>query len=181
MNILNEEWRDVSGFEGFYQVSSLGRVRSLDRYVRHPAGGKSLMKGQLRKLQLDRDGYLFVLFAKESCQKCQKVHALVAQAFIGDRPLNYDVNHIDGIKTNNCPSNLEYCTRSNNLRHAYKLGLSSTRGDKSHVAKLTSSDVLLIRQRFLDGFSNVDIARDFGVAPTTISSIRIGNSWSHTF
>ena len=100
-----EIWKDIEGFPG-YQVSTLGRVRNKKT-------------GHIRKLSTDVVGYKSTTLYCENKPKTVRVHTLVANAFLGKRPRNYDVNHIDGDKTNNNINNLEYCSRSDNVLHAY--------------------------------------------------------------
>lgn len=123
---MNEIWKDVVGYEGLYQVSNLGRVKSLPKYDRlgrfHPEKIKS---------QVDNgNGYIVVNLKHNGKQKMRTVHSLVAEAFIPN-PNNYsEINHIDGNKSNNELQNLEFCTRSFNVIHAIKLGLHSNFGER---------------------------------------------------
>lgn len=105
-----EIWKDIDGFPN-YEVSNLGRVRNKKT-------------GHIRKLSTDVVGYKSTTLYGENKPTTVRVHTLVANAFLGKRPRNYDVNHIDGDKTNNNIDNLEYCSRSDNVLHAYKTGLN---------------------------------------------------------
>lgn len=128
-----EEWRDAPGFEGRLQVSSYGRVRSL----------------RVLSVPPTSTGYRAMKFAKE---RQRYVHELVAAAFIGVRPVGYDVNHKDGNKLNNCPENLEYITRKANVHHAFRLGLLRH--------KLTESQMDAISDMyFAEGCSFGEIAK----------------------
>lgn len=110
----NEEWKDIEGYEGLYQVSNMGRVRSLDRYVNNMFGTLSFIKGKILKVLNHKDGYKQVNLLKDGKVKHCLVHRLVAGAFIPN-PHNYPViNHKDEIKTNNCVENLEWCTVKHN-------------------------------------------------------------------
>jgi len=123
---MPELWQPVRGYEGLYEVSDQGSVRSLERPItRRRKNGTSyvcVLKAKRRKLVLCKEGYLTVMLSKDSKVKLYAVHCLVAAAFIGDRPNKFDVNHKDLDKLNNCVSNLEYVTRSENLLHAAKAG-----------------------------------------------------------
>lgn len=130
MNELKEIWKDIKGYEGLYQISNLGNVKALTR--------KYNWRGTIRKTtekillpQLTWNGYFRVIFKNN---KKYRVHRLVAEAFILN-PLNLSqVNHIDGNKQNNCVDNLEWCTRSENIKHAYKKGLIvAPKGEKSSL------------------------------------------------
>ena len=119
MGAQEEIWRDIEGYEGFYQISNLGAVYSVPR--KSPNG--SSQGGYLLKHRKYRNGYHFVSLYKDGHGKQFTIHRLVASAFI-DNPRDCpEVNHIDGDKSNNAASNLEWCTRSENNKHAVKNGL----------------------------------------------------------
>jgi hypothetical protein len=113
-----EEWKDIEGFEQFYCVSNIGRVKSLNRVTQD---GRHL-KGALMTCSKGKTGYRFVKLRKSGKVQVY-VHRLVAQAFIGVIPEGYNVNHKDGNKANNCVTNLEIVTCSENTIHAYRTGL----------------------------------------------------------
>ena len=116
-------WKDIEGYEGLYQVSDKGEVRSLDRTERSKGNSYRQRKGMLLKQRIDKYGYYKVNLYKDSKLKTFVVHRLVAVAFV-DNPMDLPVvNHIDGDKTNNHFSNLEWCTVQENTHHAtYVLG-----------------------------------------------------------
>lgn len=112
-----EDWRDIKGFEGLYQVSSEGRIRSLDRYVRVGNSGKRLAKGRIIKPVICTNGYREASLQKEQKRKVILLHRLVAMTFIPN-PNNYrEVNHKDEDITNNCVDNLEWCTSKQNANY----------------------------------------------------------------
>lgn len=119
---MNEQWRDIAGYEGLYQVSNIGRVRSLDHVVKTKRGKDMLVKGKDKSL-LNRKGYMFVLLRNRRVQQMCAVHRLVATAFIPNLDNKPEVNHIDANKSNNCVNNLEWVTGEENMRHAYDNGL----------------------------------------------------------
>ena len=113
---MKEIWKDIKDYEGLYQVSNLGRIKSLKGYHR---------KERILKLRNNLYGYLTVGLSKYNKVKRRKIHRLVAEAFIPN-PNNYEqVNHIDGNKLNNAVFNLEWCNRSYNMKHAYENNLLS--------------------------------------------------------
>ena len=116
-----EEWKPINDFEGFYEVSNFGRVRSLDRFVLCPNQyGKDAMyrrKGKVLKFALHRDNYWLVTLHKNSTKKTFLVHRLVASAFIPNPDNLIEINHIDENKLNNHVSNLEWTTRMQNVHH----------------------------------------------------------------
>ena len=106
-----EIWKDIKGYEGEYQVSSLGRVKSLKR-------------NKIRILWINRrNGYAYVTLSKNNIIKNARVHRLVADAFLPEDLSRPFINHKDGRKANNRLDNLERCTASENLKHAYSIGL----------------------------------------------------------
>lgn len=137
-----EIWKDIPEYDEYYQVSSFGRIRSLDRYVYHHVSGKQLIKGRILIQSFDKDGYKQVTFSRENKTKTKKVHRLVCTAS-HENPLNKSfVNHKDGDKTNNHKNNVEWCTPSENNKHAYSIGLRKINakhliayGSKNHASK----------------------------------------------
>lgn len=122
-SLPNEEWRDVVGWEGLYQVSNLGRVKSLPRMIEFSDGRKRFFCGKILKSKIVGRGYLHVGLCCGAKTKSEYVHRLVATSFIPNPDKCPQVNHIDGCKTNNHVSNLEWCTNGENTKHAYQTGL----------------------------------------------------------
>ena len=125
-DLPNEEWRDISGFEGRYVVSNLGRVKSLRRPRAGKHGSISIVREKIKVQSDDQDGYKLVSLYSTSCPnggKVLPVHRLVAEAFIPNPECKEQVNHIDGDKSNNCVYNLEWCTNLENIRHSIDIGI----------------------------------------------------------
>ena len=121
---MEEDWRDIKGYEGYYQVSNHGRVKSISRLV-NSFPNKRTVPERILKQQVLRSGYMSVGLWKDFHFFRLSVHRLVALAFIPN-PYNLpQVNHRDGIKTNNNANNLEWCSRSENMKHAYEYGLTN--------------------------------------------------------
>lgn len=157
----HEEWRDVVGYEGRYQVSNMGRVWSA-RSMRPLTSTKGA------------HGYLQVgLCNEDGKSKTYGIHRLVAMAFIGELPDGCEVNHRDGCKTNNVASNLEYVTHSQNIRHAIDV-----LGRELGPRKLTNSDVLAIIELLNSAQKPIEeIALQFNISQSTISLILHGRIW----
>lgn len=122
--MVNEVWRDIKGYEGYYQVSNLGEIRSLPRYRIENGEKKYLMKGIILKQSITSTGYKKVELMVDGDKKSCKVHRLVAEAFLintFDKPY---VNHKDGNPLNNVVDNLEWCTQAENMKHARETGLT---------------------------------------------------------
>lgn len=169
---MNEVWKDVIGYEGLYEVSNLGRVRSCDRYIPYynvnQTGKKVFTKKHIKSKILKPCEYLgyycVSLYKPDSKMKLCKVHRLEMEAFYGTSDLT--VNHINGIKTDNRLENLEYLSRADNTYHAIRTGLRCTKGENNPKAKLTKNDVIDIRMRKLNKEKLTDV---FNLYSNTIS------------
>lgn len=163
-----EHWKPVVGFEQQYSISSHGRVR-------RESGRTS---GRLIATPLNKYGYPIALLSHGK-MTVRTVHRLVMAAFVGPRPEGFEINHSDGNKANNHVENLEYITRSANIRHAFKHGLNTPRQGSAHgQSKLTERAVQEIRG-LIGRLSLAAIGRKFGVSATTIAAIKRGTAWRH--
>lgn len=120
--VVPEIWKDVVGYEGLYQVSNYGKVRSLDREVFNGSGYYT-KKGRILKKTKTTTGYWKVELYKSGKRKSKKVHRLVAKTFITRIDGKDLINHKDGNPLNNFVNNLEWCNQSENMNHAYETGL----------------------------------------------------------
>lgn len=111
---MDEIWKDIKGFEGCYQISNKGRVKSLGRYVNAKANNKQYIKEKIRKTNNTTAGYEYVVLTKTNVRKTLLVHRLVAEAFVENPENKTCVNHIDENKSNNSSTNLEWCDYSYN-------------------------------------------------------------------
>jgi len=176
-----EDWRAVSGWEGWYEVSDRGRVRSLPRESR--AGkGVAFYRGKMLKAGVAKSGYLVVTFTAPGGRREDKyTHRLVAGAFIGPCPKGKEVCHNDGTRVNNLLLNLRYGTRSENARDRIAHGRGPTgehhRGEKSVRAVLTEKDVRYIRAHPEETLAA--LGESFGVHLSTIHCVRARKTWKH--
>lgn len=123
---MTEIWKDIVGYEGLYQVSNLGRVKSLPRFDRKGRFHSEKIKSQVN----NGNGYMIVNLKHNGKQQMRTVHRLVAEHFISNDLELPEVNHIDGNKSNNIVTNLEWCTRSENVKHAVDNGLHTEFGQR---------------------------------------------------
>ena len=122
---MEEMWKDIENYEGLYQVSNLGRVKSLKRDIINNRYGVAHIKEKILKPRNDGKGYVRIVLYKNNQKKQFKIHRLVAQTFILNVQNKPFVNHIDGNKQNNKVTNLEWCTCKENNLHAFNTGLNS--------------------------------------------------------
>lgn len=174
--MTEEIWKDIEGYEGSYQVSNTGLVRSLDR--RRTDG--VLIHGRMLAQSADQDGYLVLGLSLDGKSKTVKVHRLVAKAFI-DNPDNLpEVNHIDEDKTNNNVDNLEWCTNAYNLTYGHRL--ECVRGERAPHSKLTAEQVDEIRRTYIKGdlkFGQSALGKKYGVSHPAIACIVKNKTWRH--
>lgn len=147
----NEIWKDIPEYEGLYQVSSLGAVRRLDSIIRRKRLNGPYFdwkwKGRIMVGNINPSGYRYVLLSKNGNSRVKYVHTLVATLFISEKSNEFlEINHKDGNKLNNAASNLEWCTRLENMRHAIGMGLipPSPSGQESTCYK---GDILVLDKK----------------------------------
>lgn len=176
MQDTKEIWKPVKGYEGRYEVSNLGNVRSLPWIQKHSSGGKSfLRKGRNIKIRVGVafNGYSNVMLDNNSLYH----HRVVAIAFIPNPENKPFINHKNGIKTDNRIENLEWVTRSENAKHSFKIGLQSNKGENHPQHKLTWDLVESIRKRYSTGESSWKIYKSMNVSYTTIKDVIKKSIW----
>lgn len=165
-NMQKELWKDIVGYEGLYQVSNLGQVKSFHIYS----------KGRILKSDARKDDYLYVTLCKgkDRYKKSYRIHRLVLLAFLGSRPTKKEGNHINGIKSDNSLKNLEWMTSKQNTLHAMKIGLVNVCGEDSPTSKLKVNQVREIRR---SKKTKRELAENYGVGYGTISCIINYKTW----
>ena len=154
---LEEIWKSIKGYEGLYEISNFGRVKSMP---------KLRMKKEKIMKPSNRGGYLRISLSKDGISKSFYIHRLVAESFIPNLDGKKEVNHIDGNKKNNNASNLEWSTRSENMKHAFKTGLSKPKDNAISRAVIkvnlnTGEEIQIYK-------SIKDASVDMGLTPQSI-------------
>jgi len=167
-----ELWKDIKGFEGSYQVSNLGRIKSLSRTKIVKKVGFYITRERILKISPNKL-YSQVMLYRDSKRLYFLIHRLVAIAFMPNYGNKDEVNHIDGNKRNNSVCNLEWCTRSENQRHAFDNGLTIMPSGESHYAcKLSDRQIKEIRLKYLKKKTTMKmIAKAYGIAQSHVSNI----------
>jgi len=182
---MKEIWKDVKGYEGCYQISNKGRVKSLKRIVKksYPPYVQNVKK-RILKPNIDKDGYAIIMLGargnKDHARKHFKIHRLVGIAFIPNPKKLPCINHLNGKKLDNRPVNLEWCTSPDNIKHAVVTGLRDFRGVLHHNCRLTENNVRKIRKlRNIKNFKASVLAKMFNISVTHVGYISNYKSWQH--
>jgi len=175
-----EIWNDIPEYKGLYQASNLGRIKSLRRatkfYNRWGTLVTKIISERILKLTTSASGYFTISFGDST----YLVSRLVAITFIPNESNRPCVNHINGIKSDNDVSNLEWCTYSENIQHAYDNSLLKAKiGSNKINAKVTESEVIEIKERHRNGERVVNLAKHYNLSQGATSSIVHRRSWKH--
>jgi hypothetical protein len=167
-----EKWIDIDGYNGLYQISNFGRVKSL----------KGLTE-RILKQNINKYGYKVVYLSKDSKKKTISIHRLVAHGFIEREKNKLHVNHIDGNKTNNHVSNLEWVTPKENTLHALEHGLLKPNyGESNGNTKLTNEIVRnILKMYWLDKINVTTISLILEINRRTVNSIVNGVNWKNEY
>lgn len=178
-----ERWLPVPGYEGHYEVSDRGRVRTLARVISRRMGDGSV-QDQLRPekilAQVTYGGrwYPRVTLTVNHKKKTVSVHTLILTAFVGPAPVGMQCRHLDGDLTNTRLSNLTWGTPKENTADKFRHG-TVLRGEKVRQASLTADEVRIIRRRHAAGELQYRMAREYGVSKATVCRVIKGKCWGH--
>jgi len=167
---MSEEWRDVVGYVGRYQISSHGRVKSFRCNKGH--------KVRILKPGIHQGYHIVCLSDQDRREHTRRVHSLVLEAFHGPRPSGYESGHLDGIRTHNNRDNLRWITHQENVNHRLLHGTERF-GSRNNQAKLNERNVIKIRSLCQRGLTQDKIASQFGVKRQTISDVLRRKNWGH--
>jgi hypothetical protein len=173
----SEVWKPVTvdGLRNSYRVSSHGRVMRVAR-------GSGTQHGRVLRGSPNAVGYPVANLSLDGEPKQYLVHRLVATAFLGPPPPKHEVNHIDGVTTNNRADNLEWVTKSENGKHAFRIGLHvhhGLRGEQIGTAKVNETQVREIRAKHLAGATTRELSAEYGIQMQTIWKIVTRRAWRH--
>lgn len=181
---MQEVWLPIQGYEGIYEVSNLGRVKRVKHFVFHKNNTKHLLpEKMLKPTKRNYNTYYSVGLWMNNIDKRFTVHRLMAIHFIPNPENKPHINHIDGNKDNNSLSNLEWVTRSENLKHAMSLGVMRNQfkaGYESKLCKLTPDDVRGIKKMRKEGKTLREIGCVYGISGRHVSGIARGETHSTT-
>lgn len=177
----DEIWKKCVNWEDHLEVSNYGNVRSCTKVVQSVRNGVAspyVRIGKPLSQYINKSGYPEIAMQIDKVRKKISVHRLVALAFVDGYKEGLTVNHIDGVKTNNTPANLEWVTLSRNSEHQWEIGLVDLRGDNAPNKKLSSGKVRIIRDLIKLGATCNSLAVLLDVDPTLIYKIRDGERWA---
>lgn len=171
LDTSGERWLPAVGYEGVYEISDLGRVRSLTRIIQR--GGKSVqIQGVLMRLKTNRSGYVYVNVSRDAKGAALLVHRMVAKALLPNPSGLPIVNHLDCDTTHNALGNLEWCSAEQNMRHALE-------NERFGMQRLSVADVLEIRAAFTASLRRADIADAYNIGVRHVWRIGTRRAYTH--
>ena len=176
--MTHEKWKWISGYGGRYAVSNMGRVRSHRRRVGAFGGGTRFISGKIMRPKVARSGYPMIILRKLGKETTHLIHRLVCEVFVCPLGLWPQVNHKNGIKTDNRAANLEPSTPKENTRHAIEVLGKSRRGEKSSAATVTEAqarEIYALKGKELQRVT----AERFGTTRSVVGHIQRRTGWRH--
>lgn len=174
-------WKNITGYEGLYQISDTGLVKSLKRTCNSKNGKLRIVPEKILTPKLDKDGYLVLHLSKNNKRWYISIHRLVGLNFISNVFNFPEINHKDGNKLNNNVNNLEWCTTKKNVQHSFDIGLNiPKKGSKRAMSKMTEEKVIEVRNRYKnENISLKILSKDYNICAQTLHSIINRKTWKH--
>lgn len=177
---MEELWYDIKGYEDYYEITKSGNIRSKPRRVNFKINNTRFVPPKILSTRVNNRGYISTELNTNNIGKCVIIHVLIARTFIPNPENKPQVNHINGIKTDNRIENLEWCTAKENRIHAINTGLSkSFKGSDNYNVKLTKDEIYSIRERVKNHESQLNLALEYNVHVGTIHKIHKRITWKH--
>lgn len=176
-DLEGELWLPIKGYEGLYEISNMGRVKTLPRKTKT----KIVQSPKILRIMKRHSGYIQAKLCKESRHIGPIVSRLVAEAFCNPPSYKWVANHINCIRWDNRASNLECITQSQNVRYSFKKGNKSQRGSINNQAKINMNIATALREyrEKNDHLSRKEIAKDFGLSINIVKDVLNGKSWNY--
>lgn len=168
---ITEIWKPIAEYEGLYEISNFGNVKANEKMVNHNSGGKRKLKARAITPFINSRGYCQVNLCKNGKRQPYTVHKLVMLMFVGERPENMEIRHLNSIKTDNRLCNLAYGTHSENM-------IDTAMINRLGRQRLTIHNVKDIRRKIEAGERVKDIAKEYGVCRRTIGDIKNNHSYA---
>lgn len=173
-DLPGEFWKPINGYEGYFEISTFFRVRSLERIVKSKGDGVMQIKSKIMKQRVNAEGYWQVRLSKNGKRQCKRPHRMYAEAFMQNPENKTHVNHKNLITTDNIPCNIEWNTPAENTEHARVNGAIKC-GTQVNHSKLTENQVLEI---YTSKDTYEIVAKKYGINPYMVYKIRSGTSWA---
>lgn len=182
-------WVPIQGYEDLYELNESGEVRRKTKLIVCKDGRRKIIKGRLLKTTVGNHGYKCVTLSKDDKQKSFLIHRLIASHFMGSSldPKKTDINHKNGVKTDNRIENLEWITRGDNVRHAHEIGLHDSRKSRLRLSRLCIAKKISYgiagEIRFMyevSGLSQKEIGNIYNVSQPLVGRIVRNEIWTHS-
>jgi len=174
-----EEWKYIDGTDKAYMISNMGKVKSMPRYVQRTDGKPYFTKERILRYAIDGNGYARLAFRHLGKFKTFKLHRLVAEYFCEKHDGKNEVNHINGNKIDNRAINLEWCNRSENMKHAFNAGLCRPNAGSSN-SNASIDEIQALTVKTMIGHTKLaNIARQMNISKNIVKDISRKKTWKH--
>jgi|SRR6185369_12819676 len=168
-------WKDIPGYNGRYKASDQGEILSIN--WRNTRG--YMRKGKIMKQSHESNGYLHLNMVTENGSKLVLAHRLIAETFLAPVEGKIFVNHKNGIKHDNRVENLEWCTKSENSKHSFSIGIQDNKGVNHPSARFNNEQITEMREKHSNGISAYKISKEYKMSYTNAKDIVSRRTWSH--